>query len=283
MVAFRKIAGPMRYGGKDLLSSGGRKRSSATGNTLLRSLIMISRHVEISGAVAAAIEREFPRLTVTLLSDLRHACIRFDVEAQLILVEHRLIGEFATISAEIRRWHPTAHLAIMVDGDPYAVGKHLASVDMDTVCGVVPLNVNLDLLLSTLSILLKGGECFPASLLRAARPAPIRQPVVQDADGNSALAAPFEDASDLRAAMPDLTEREIEVLASVARGCRNKMIAADLSLSQHTVKLHIHNIITKLGVHNRTEAAVVYLERVRAAGAASVAYRGNGIAGGATP
>jgi len=41
----------------------------------------------------------------------------------------------------------------------------------------------------------------------------------------------------------------------VSRGLQNKTIAAEFHLSEHTVKIHLHNIISKLGAHNRTEAA----------------------------
>lgn len=53
-----------------------------------------------------------------------------------------------------------------------------------------------------------------------------------------------------------LTVREREVLARVARGLTNRQIAAELFMSVHTVKLHIANILRKLGLPNRTEAAV---------------------------
>lgn len=56
-----------------------------------------------------------------------------------------------------------------------------------------------------------------------------------------------------------LTRRELEVLGQVSQGHRNKIIADALGLSEHTVKLHIHNIITKIGVDNRTAAANWYL------------------------
>lgn len=56
-----------------------------------------------------------------------------------------------------------------------------------------------------------------------------------------------------------LTHREREVLAMVSEGGRNKSIAHKLSLSEHTVKLHLHNAITKIGARNRTEAATWFL------------------------
>ncbi len=52
-----------------------------------------------------------------------------------------------------------------------------------------------------------------------------------------------------------LTEREIELLQLIVDGLSNKAIAEKLSLSENTVKYHIKNILQKLGVQNRTEAA----------------------------
>ena len=52
----------------------------------------------------------------------------------------------------------------------------------------------------------------------------------------------------------DLSKREIEVLALIARGCSNQEIAVELVLSLYTVKSHARSIFSKLGVRNRTEA-----------------------------
>jgi DNA-binding NarL/FixJ family response regulator len=51
-----------------------------------------------------------------------------------------------------------------------------------------------------------------------------------------------------------LTGREIEVLQMIALGLANKQIAAELSISEHTVKFHLSSIYTKLGASSRTEA-----------------------------
>jgi DNA-binding NarL/FixJ family response regulator len=53
-----------------------------------------------------------------------------------------------------------------------------------------------------------------------------------------------------------LTDREREVLILMARGRTNIQIADDLVMSIHTVKLHVQNILRKLELPNRTEAAV---------------------------
>jgi two-component system, NarL family, response regulator LiaR len=54
-----------------------------------------------------------------------------------------------------------------------------------------------------------------------------------------------------------LTEREAELLRLLADGLSNKAIAQKLSVSENTVKYHLKNILQKLGVHNRTEAATL--------------------------
>ena len=56
-----------------------------------------------------------------------------------------------------------------------------------------------------------------------------------------------------------LTARELQALQAAAAGKQNKIIADELQVSQHTVKLHMHHVIVKLGLKNRTEAAVWYL------------------------
>ena len=54
----------------------------------------------------------------------------------------------------------------------------------------------------------------------------------------------------------DLTERETEVLRLMARGQSNKHIARSLHISEKTVKTHVSNILSKLGVQSRTQATL---------------------------
>jgi NarL family two-component system response regulator LiaR len=54
----------------------------------------------------------------------------------------------------------------------------------------------------------------------------------------------------------DLSEREIEVLRLIAEGCSNTEIAGRLVISEHTVKRHVSNILSKLHLADRTQAAV---------------------------
>jgi DNA-binding NarL/FixJ family response regulator len=66
---------------------------------------------------------------------------------------------------------------------------------------------------------------------------------------------PLLSASDESGTTPGpLTDREVEVLGMLLRGLANKQIAAELGISEHTVKFHVSSIYTRLNVSNRTEA-----------------------------
>jgi DNA-binding NarL/FixJ family response regulator len=64
-----------------------------------------------------------------------------------------------------------------------------------------------------------------------------------------------------RDGMAELTAREQEVLALVAKGLTNKDIARVLGFTPRTAKAHVANLLEKLGVTDRTEATGVALKR----------------------
>ena len=57
-----------------------------------------------------------------------------------------------------------------------------------------------------------------------------------------------------------LTQREREVLEMVATGATNKEIANSLFISEHTVKVHLRNIMAKLHIHNRQQATAMAMQ-----------------------
>ena len=61
----------------------------------------------------------------------------------------------------------------------------------------------------------------------------------------------------------DLTDRERQVLKMIASGLSNKMIGNKLGITEGTVKVHVKNLLHKLGLRSRVEAAVWALENLR--------------------
>ena len=74
---------------------------------------------------------------------------------------------------------------------------------------------------------------------------------------------PAEIATEIAEHVADdaLTEREVEVLRGVASGKSNKLIAAELDISEGTVKTHMKSILPKLDASDRTHAVIIALKR----------------------
>ncbi len=64
-----------------------------------------------------------------------------------------------------------------------------------------------------------------------------------------------------RVGTEELTQREFDVLEQIVHGKSNKEIAAELMISEATVKTHINSLLSKLGVSDRTQAATAAIQR----------------------
>jgi two-component system, NarL family, response regulator len=80
-------------------------------------------------------------------------------------------------------------------------------------------------------------------------------------EGRQYLPPAVEERLAERAAFQTLTARELEILALIARGLSNKDVARVLTANEFTVKAHVRNILAKLGVETRTEAAILAVQR----------------------
>ena len=80
-------------------------------------------------------------------------------------------------------------------------------------------------------------------------------------DGKAGIPGPVAERLAERMSNPALTERETEVLRLIVGGNSNKEIASALFISEATVKTHINNLLGKLGVSDRTQAATTALQR----------------------
>lgn len=84
-----------------------------------------------------------------------------------------------------------------------------------------------------------------------------------DADCRSLPSGFSEPVAQWHGQFPNLTDRETEVLRLLAAGLPNKLIAHKLSLKEGTVKVHMRNLMKKLKVTSRTQAALVASHHLR--------------------
>jgi len=97
--------------------------------------------------------------------------------------------------------------------------------------------------------LLKDAE--PAEIVKAVQAAARGEAPLDPRAGRALLSARTAGSP-----LDELSDREREVLAMVARGLPNKLIARDLSISEKTVKAHLTSVFRTIGVTDRTQAAL---------------------------
>ncbi len=171
-----------------------------------------------------------------------------------IILEETLTLELAEYYNEVCSKAPNAMLAFAYRDNslPYNVlldpEYFMASSDIS----FLPMNVSLDIWLCIIRLMLCGHKYLPCDLLSE---------IVKNRRKNKYSFARTHQTDEHTIQLSDLTVREQEVLQLLAEGKPNKTIATEFDISEHTVKLHIHHIIVKLDVHNRTEAAIWYLSQ----------------------
>jgi DNA-binding NarL/FixJ family response regulator len=108
----------------------------------------------------------------------------------------------------------------------------------DGVKGYIVTSVSLKVAIEAMRLVKAGGTYIPASSLMGGRNLSLCD------DGNADSRERF-------------TPRQMAVLEEIKKGKANKLIAYDLNMKESTVKVHVRNIMRKVGATNRTEVAVM--------------------------
>ena len=174
------------------------------------------------------------------------------------------------------RWESTIRLLHGLDADrPVAVlADGEAPRDVLTAFragarGFLPTSLAPEVAFAALSFIMQGGAYVPPSVLAACgspqepptdgrRPCPPGTPAIappaREPDASSEGPAQRGEAV---CARHGLTERQRTVLAGLCRGESNKQIARDHDMAEATVKVHVRQVLRKLGASNRTQAALI--------------------------
>ena len=119
-----------------------------------------------------------------------------------------------------------------------------ASIGQLCLRGYIPTSCSIEMATAVLHLVVAGGTYLPRIL-------DVDQQLLTKIARDQIRAVPIPSAP------RKLTPREQAVLELLQQGMANKMIAYQLTMSQSTVKAHVHNIMVKLKARNRTEAALM--------------------------
>jgi DNA-binding NarL/FixJ family response regulator len=133
-----------------------------------------------------------------------------------------------TLLGQISRCPPIAILA-----DSEDIDEVLATFALG-VCAYIPTSVSFDVMTEAIKLGIAGGTYYPSCIFSACT----------------------HGRESKQVSMHALTPRETAVLDAVRQGRPNKIIAQELGISESTIKVHVHRIMKKLKVRNRTQAAM---------------------------
>jgi DNA-binding NarL/FixJ family response regulator len=148
--------------------------------------------------------------------------------------------------ATVQEIFPQAEIALLSNSDDPRVAVQALRLG---VRGFFTTSLSLDVALAGVRLVLAGGVYCPHPM-----GALIETPMVLDTFVNGKTYA--SQNIDVLEIVSGFTHREEDVLAQLQLGHSNKIIAAELNMSENTVKMHIQHIMRKLRVQNRTEVVI---------------------------
>lgn len=228
--------------------------SSPESRSATQSVLFLASKQAIYQSLAEAFRRHFSTHDVVLAdSAVRLPGIAMSLRLVLISVRAGDEEELAALVAQIRAQVPGIPIGLLIDEDRAAADLSVIGV----VEGVLPLSLPLDVLMAVASLLLAGGHYLPNGKINRQANAEL----VGEVDVADKVLWPGAAHAPVEIDVGMLTNREEQILQYVSEGFQNKLIADRMALSEHTVKAHVHKVIAKLGVSNRTQAAAAFLRR----------------------
>jgi DNA-binding NarL/FixJ family response regulator len=219
-------------------------------NASKESIVFLATQGAVFQGLVKAIRDYLPAYSVSLVDGLPpEGNPEGDVRLVLIYVGNH--SSFNASTAACRNAFPNASIGLVVESMENAFMQ--ANLFDGSLQGILPLSLRLEVWLAATALLLTGGEYYPPPLTRRAYDDRRTQQRPSASPSSASSEAPRPSL-----AHSGLTARERQVLELVSQGHQNKIIADRMALSEHTVKLYVHNLITKLRVHNRTQAAAAF-------------------------
>ena len=185
-------------------------------------------------------------LRLETLDQVRDVTRRICVETTLLVIAE---GRRDDVIARYERYSEAAKGSRLVFAyETECNARHVYQSEIGSAVSFLPMRCRIDAWVAYIRLFCSGETIVPRDLLES-NPGK-RMPVQAGED----------EADD---AEIQLTRRENEVLGLVAKGFGNRQIASTIGISEHTVKLHLHNVFAKLEVSNRAGAVARYLRRER--------------------
>lgn len=241
---------------------------SGSGDNQTGWIIFVGDRFAASRSLLQAVESEFQDFEIVLVPDVA-MLLEKDAAywriARLMIVDCKFCSPMRENQTQLKQLFSQTIIAVAYDDRKRQDQEILASMECELVRGFLPMNLQLDTWLSAIRLIINGGDYMPMEIHELFNRRSSPSGMVSHEFDLGRRREFRENPTDRAEAVPAarlsvLTERELDVLRLASQGHQNKIIAAHLGISEHTIKLHMHHVISKLGAHNRTEAAAAYIQ-----------------------
>ncbi len=200
-------------------------------------IIIVDSNILFREGLCNLLKQEIGILVVGEASSIKEAMDRLkDTQADLALVDADLpdMDEFQGIR-QLRVQRPGMQIVLLSAHDTDA---RLIRAVQNGARGYLPKNNSLTKFMASIRAIERGEVVVPRAMVGQLLDEVFRIHLPPEQDG-----------------MGTLTPRELDVLMELGRGRSNRQIAENLRIAENTVKVHVHNILEKLNLRNRRQAA----------------------------
>ncbi len=196
-------------------------------------VLIVDDHPMMRAGIALEVNSEPDMVVVGEAIDGQQALVQYRLhKPEVMLIDMRMpnLGGMETIQ-KVRAEFPAARILVLTSAveDFHAIRAFRAGAS-----GYLSKDMLGSELVKTIRLINQGQRCIPEHIA-------------------TKLLAPREE--------DQLSPKELEVLRRAARGLSNKLIAGDMSISEHTVKGYLKNIMAKLDANDRTHAVTIAIQR----------------------
>lgn len=198
-------------------------------------VLIADDHPLFRSAIAEALKTAQPEIDISQTDSLGTTLSRLEQrDIDLLLLDLKMPGNDGLMGLlQIRSQYPEVAVAVVSANE---AGRTMHQARAAGALGYVPKSLPLDALVTALSRLLTGVNWFP--------------------EGYNPDTDDHQEDLDAIARLATLTPQQQRVLALITRGFLNKQIAYEFNVKETTIKTHVSEIFRKLGIYNRTQAAL---------------------------